>query len=79
VCFIGCLGVLLRWSVSLTVTLILTLNPNPNPQETCVHAAAQDFGKINVSTFAHTRRADSVPKLEGIWVRDDSAEKGATR
>ena len=43
-----------------------------------IHAAEQDFGKINVSTFAHTRRADSVPKLEGIWVKDDSPEKGAT-
>ncbi len=39
----------------------------------------QDFGKINVSTFADTRRADSTPKLEGIWVKDDSPQKGALR
>ncbi len=38
---------------------------------------AQDFGKINVSRFADTRREDAVPQLEGIWVKEDSSEKGA--
>ena len=38
---------------------------------------AQDFGKVNCSLYARTRRRDLPARLQEVWVRANSREDGA--